>query len=258
MDLKIHLDQIELRLRQVIETWIVPFNRSNFQERLARQMVQAIREKLIPTRDGRLLAPYLFTIQLNPTLITELKGSNVLDSFPEVLRQSAQDAGFALDHTPEIRLEPVETFSLDEIAVLAQDAGVQAGTTAVLQLNPSEPRTLGSAFLILTGEQIYPLRQAVTNLGRRSDNHVVIDDPRISRTHAQIRFNRGHYWIFDLNSTGGTSVNGLRIRQHTLKPGDVISLAGVTLIYGEEQPSDEGLTGSTRAIPTTPPPEELK
>jgi pSer/pThr/pTyr-binding forkhead associated (FHA) protein len=45
--------------------------------------------------------------------------------------------------------------------------------------------------------------------------------------------------LFDLNSTGGTYVNGQRIYQHALKAGDVISLSGVPVIYGEDTPSDE-------------------
>jgi pSer/pThr/pTyr-binding forkhead associated (FHA) protein len=37
--------------------------------------------------------------------------------------------------------------------------------------------------------------------------------------------------LVDLNSTGGTYINGNKITESILYPGDVISLAGVTLIY---------------------------
>jgi pSer/pThr/pTyr-binding forkhead associated (FHA) protein len=62
----------------------------------------------------------------------------------------------------------------------------------------------------------------------------VIDDARISRTHAQLRVSRGQYVIFDLDSSGGTWVNGKQVRQQVLRPGDVVSLAGVPLVYGQE------------------------
>ncbi|MBP8857500.1 MAG: FHA domain-containing protein, partial [Anaerolineaceae bacterium] len=80
----------------------------------------------------------------------------------------------------------------------------------------------------------------VINIGRREDNHLVIEDLRISRTHAQLRARMGKYVIFDLGSTGGTFVNGQRVTQAILAPGDVISLAGLTLIYSETRtdPSD--------------------
>ena len=41
--------------------------------------------------------------------------------------------------------------------------------------------------LIVGGNQLVPLNRSVTNIGRRLDNHVIIDDPRVSRAHAQLR-----------------------------------------------------------------------
>lgn len=88
----------------------------------------------------------------------------------------------------------------------------------------------------MEGTKVFPLTQSVINIGRRLDNHIVIDDPRVSRRHAQLRAIRGWYILFDLNSTGGTYVNGQRVTQSILYPGDVISLAGVPLIYGQDNP----------------------
>ena len=93
-----------------------------------------------------------------------------------------------------------------------------------------------NAYLIISGVKVFPLHTAVVNIGRRLDNTLVIDDPRISRNHAQLRSVDGRYVIFDLNSTGGTSVNGKRVTQCVLYPGDVISLAGIPLIYGQDNP----------------------
>jgi pSer/pThr/pTyr-binding forkhead associated (FHA) protein len=91
-----------------------------------------------------------------------------------------------------------------------------------------------NAFLIIDGVKIQPLKEAVVNIGRRLENHVIIDDPRISRQHAQLRAIRGHYVLFDLNSTGGTFVNGQRTTQTVLYPNDVISLSGVILVYDQD------------------------
>lgn len=92
------------------------------------------------------------------------------------------------------------------------------------------------AFVIVDGTKVIPLNQAVINIGRRIENTLVLDDPRVSRTHAQLRAINGRYIIFDLNSTGGTFVNGERVKQSILYPGDVISLAGADLIYGQKNP----------------------
>jgi pSer/pThr/pTyr-binding forkhead associated (FHA) protein len=95
-----------------------------------------------------------------------------------------------------------------------------------------------NAFLIVEGVKVHPLREAVVNIGRRLENHIVIDDPRISRNHAQLRAIKGRFVLFDLNSTGGTFVNGQRTTQTVLYPGDVISLAGVALIFGQDNPPE--------------------
>ena len=92
------------------------------------------------------------------------------------------------------------------------------------------------AFLIIEGVKVFPLTQAIINIGRRLENTLVIDDPRVSRKHAQLRAINGRYVLIDLDSTGGILVNGRRTTQSVIYPGDVISLAGVEMIYGQKNP----------------------
>lgn len=105
--------------------------------------------------------------------------------------------------------------------------------TAELDAGDSIPE---NAFLIIEGVKVHSLTEPVVNIGRRLENHLVIDDPRVSRNHAQLRAVKGRFVLFDLNSTGGTFVNGQRTSQTVLYPGDVISLAGVALIFGQDNP----------------------
>jgi pSer/pThr/pTyr-binding forkhead associated (FHA) protein len=94
-----------------------------------------------------------------------------------------------------------------------------------------------NAYLIIEGgAKIHPLNESLMNIGRRLENQIVVDDSRVSRNHAQLRAIKGSFVLFDLNSTGGTFVNGERIHQVELSPGDVISLAGVALIFGQGDP----------------------
>ena len=108
-----------------------------------------------------------------------------------------------------------------------------------------------NAFLIVEGIKVFPLQKAVVSIGRRLDNALVLDDPRVSRTHAQLRAVNGRYVIFDLNSTGGTYVNGQRVSQSALYAGDVIWLAGVTLVFGQDNPPPRP------DLQDTTPPEEF-
>ena len=87
------------------------------------------------------------------------------------------------------------------------------------------------AFLVLEGARLVPLVLPFINMGRRLENNIVIDDPRVSRYHAQLKAVDGNYELTDLNSSGGTFVNGMRITKSILYSGDEISLAGFAIIY---------------------------
>ena len=93
-----------------------------------------------------------------------------------------------------------------------------------------------NAFFIVDGIKFYPLVKAVINIGRRLENDLVIDDPRVSRNHAQLRAIEGNYVLFDLSSTGGTFVNGSPVNETILYPNDTISLGGVKLTFQQDNP----------------------
>jgi pSer/pThr/pTyr-binding forkhead associated (FHA) protein len=92
-------------------------------------------------------------------------------------------------------------------------------------------------FLIVEGSRVILLKQPVIKIGRKKDNDIVLNNEFVSRYHAQIQSIEGKYFIMDLKSTVGTSVNGERVQQARLKPGDVISLGGVPLIFGLGKPN---------------------
>ena len=68
-------------------------------------------------------------------------------------------------------------------------------------------------------------------IGRSREADVVIDDPNVSRRHAEVRPSGGSWIVRDLGSTNGVKVNGRRIQgPQSLKPGDelVLGTARVT------------------------------
>ncbi len=69
------------------------------------------------------------------------------------------------------------------------------------------------AFLVIDGVKVIPLTRTLVSIGRRVENTVVLDDPRVSRNHAHLRAIKGRYVLYDLDSTGGSFVNGVRVTQ---------------------------------------------
>jgi DNA-binding NtrC family response regulator len=61
--------------------------------------------------------------------------------------------------------------------------------------------------------------QDVITLGATSDNDLVLEDETVSRNHCRIFVEGDQYLVRDLESTNGTFVNRVRIREAWLKPG---------------------------------------
>jgi pSer/pThr/pTyr-binding forkhead associated (FHA) protein len=61
-------------------------------------------------------------------------------------------------------------------------------------------------------------------LGRGEAASVKIDDRWLSRTHCELRCEGGSFVVRDLGSKYGTFVNGRRIREATLEPGDELGI----------------------------------
>ena len=121
-------------------------------------------------------------------------------------------------------------------------AALQPVPVSTAQAGPSNPQ------LIIEGQRIVPLAQAIIHIGRSGSNDVVIDDAYTSRLHAQIRLRFGQYVIFDTDSHAGTFVNEVRIREHCLRAGDVIRVGKTTIVYMEDDPEYFGETDSINLV----------
>lgn len=68
--------------------------------------------------------------------------------------------------------------------------------------------------------------KSTVKIGRDNSNDIAINEPRISRNHAIITdLGNGSYEIKDLGSANGTFVNGERITQKIIVPGDKVEVA---------------------------------
>lgn len=89
------------------------------------------------------------------------------------------------------------------------------------------------AFLVLGGV-IYPLNKMCFTIGRHLDNDLVINDPSISRFHAEIQFKENQFILVDKNSTSGTFLNNKKINQNILFAGDIIVISKTPIMFMNE------------------------
>jgi hypothetical protein len=263
--MKEQLDRIENRLESLIENRLTGLMPWGTPRNVVHELVASMHANLTISKDGQYFAPNAYTIQVHPDRLPYWQADpQLMEQMSYHLLEAATEEGIQFPSKPVMHLAVNPSLPTQGVQVIATHSQGSLGDTAALISQVPEPEKSAdhipdNAFLIVNGVDTFPLQQLVINIGRRLDNHLTIDDPRISRTHAQLRATHGRYVLFDLNSTGGTYVNGQRISQIDLKPGDVISLAGVPLIFGQDvQPPETGdgqdsiqPSGSTQSIPAT-------
>lgn len=236
--LRNRLTKLEYHLEALIEgTAARLFPSSRKQKDLASQLVEAMRQGIRNEPNGSPVGPNLFSIYLPPLQAEALKDNPaLLEGLSAILQEESQEAGIRFDSPLVIHVIADTSMEKDAIRVYAEHSAAHLARTSALENVASDGgvQLPKNAFLIVDGTQIFTINQVVTNLGRRPDNHIIINDPRVSRVHAQIRYVRNQFIIFDLDSSGGTWVNGTRIRQSALQPGDVISLSGLPIVFGQE------------------------
>lgn len=173
-------------------------------------------------------------------------------------------AGYLLEHARRERLtlpaRPVIAFETDARLGLGE-FGIQTGVVQPLDEEP-EPapdidlsgRTMiystagriaepleqraqaraETALLHLGGKRLLVGPAGVT-LGRSRQCDVVLDDPNVSRRHAEIRPRGGSWVLTDLGSTNGSRINGQEVqRPEVVRSGDEIELGTTTLRFEVE------------------------
>jgi hypothetical protein len=253
MPIKKTLDQIERQIQSLIESGADRLtSTAGISDLLVHNLVIAM-DSNVREEGDRLEAPNHYTIMLPPEAAREFRENpKAVDAVASALEKAGNDAGVEFPTAPTITFIEDHELASGEIKISARFSyGTPGSTKSMTEDLEGKPEIIPpNAFLIISGSQVFQLAQAVINIGRRVDNNLVIDDPSVSRLHAQLRAIDGNFVLFDLGSTGGSFVNSQRVNSCVLYPGDVISLAGVQLVYGQDSPRPLSETpGYTKPIP---------
>jgi len=80
----------------------------------------------------------------------------------------------------------------------------------------------------MTG-RIHDLKVDKTTIGRVEDNTFQIAEPSVSSHHCEILLRGSDVVVRDLNSTNGTFINGEKVTETVLKPGQVLRLGQIEM-----------------------------
>ena len=243
--MKLNLEQLEARLQAMIEVKLVSaLPGFQVEDLVVHKLADAMKNNLIEDENDNKVAPNVYTLVTNPKSAERWQDPKLLDTLLNSLKTVGEEAGLQFSASPTISISPnseqeeeiVDVVASHQLEAAAETKGMPPVGDDDDNVESEDIALPNNAFLIIDGVKVFPLTASVINIGRRLDNQLAIDDPRISRSHAQLRAIKGRFVIFDLNSTGGTFVNAQRTSQSVLYPGDVISLAGVPLVFGQDNP----------------------
>jgi hypothetical protein len=168
----------------------------------------------------------------------------------DYLLEHARQESFALSTRPQVEFHTDDRLDLGEFGIQAQllappeeeqqrDEGPAAPAPSAgdfghtMVYSPSrdarriEPVSDRRQALLVGGGRRNVLSGNRVVLGRSREADIVLQDPNVSRRHAELRRDDGGWQIVDLGSTNGIKVNGRRVNQQPLSAGDQITI-GVT------------------------------
>jgi hypothetical protein len=198
---------------------------------------------------SRTYVPNQYLVYLSSQDREQFEGyeDGVLKELSDYLLEHARGEGLALVTRPTVEFRTDDRLGLGEFGIQAmlvrepegeQEEPVQAdfGHTMVYSLDRS-PRPLevspvaeGRAMLVGGGRRTV-LSGSRFVIGRSRDADLTLDDPNVSRRHAELRREDGAWVVADLASTNGVKVNGRRVAEHRLVPGDDITVGLETLHF---------------------------
>ena len=121
--------------------------------------------------------------------------------------------------------------------VRADHAADRQMLSDLLQHRGVRPETARAALMTVgesTGSRIHLLSTEFSpewRIGRGDDNAVLLDHSTVSGLHATLVERGDKWWLTDDGSTNGTELNGQRIRETEVIPGDVITFGKLRTVF---------------------------
>lgn len=182
---------------------------------------------------GRTMVPNAFTVDLGAHDHERLSvyAEALAQELAAMVREHAEEQGYAFIGPVTVDFERDDDLSTGRFQV--RSAAV-AGATAAQTSTAVPAGGTGSAVpWVEVGTTTYALAHPITRIGRGTESDLRIDDPGISRHHAELRRSGGDVTIVDLGSTNGVVVDGRRVDEQRLRDGAQVRLGSTTLTFHE-------------------------
>jgi hypothetical protein len=225
------LQRFERRIEEMVNR---PFARAFKAEvqpvEIASTLQRELDDRAAIVARGRTMVPNAFLVRLGEHDHERLDvyREALADELASMVREHADEQGYAFIGPVSIEFALDEELSTGRFLV---ESKAVAGATG----RESDTITSGGVDVpwVEVGSTTYALSRPTTRIGRGSESDLRIDDPGISRNHAELRRSGGDVTLVDLGSTNGVVVDGQRVDQARLRDGSRVQLGSTTLVFHE-------------------------
>lgn len=225
------LDNFEQRLDALVNG---PFQRA-FKDvvepvEIASRITKEMDKRAAIISRGRTVVPNNFTVELSDhdhERLAELSEA-IRHELATVARQHATDQRYTFLGNVEVALIEDPTLDTGVFKVHSE--------TKPDAHPPEEPSSVAAATEftghphLVIGSSTFPLTKSRTRLGRGAGIDIPVDDPGVSRAHAEIVLGIPPI-VRDLGSTNGTSVDGRKIAESPLHDGAQITIGNTSMTF---------------------------
>jgi len=252
------LRAIEQRLERIFEGVFGRAFRTNVQPvELARKLAKEMDENR-STSVTRIYVPNEYTIYLSGADRKQFEGyeNSLVSELEEYLAEHAVRENYALLTPPKVLFETDDDLGVGEFGIATRMAqhgrsgdeqepieDAAAGATMIYKprTQPTEAVSMEElgverevAVLSWAGRRrILDKNRAV--LGRSRDVDVQIEDPNVSRRHAEVVQQGSAWWVIDVGSTNGVEVDGRRVQRARLDDGTSFVIGETTVTFSTER-----------------------
>ncbi len=205
------MKDIEQRLEGMVEGLFARVFKSRIRPvEISRRLIREMDHGRSVGVKGETVVPNNFVVHLSLSDHQEFEG--IADSMTRELtlagREHARDESYHF-------MGPLE------VTLLSDEAQRESSFRIVSQMLQGEGGGGAGSLILPTGERVV-LGDFVVTVGRLPDCTITLNDPNVSRNHAEIHPDGTRFKVIDLGSTNGTKVDGNRIGEYELTDGDVV------------------------------------
>ena len=210
---------------------------------------------------SRVYVPNEYTVFLSSGDRAQFEGyeQSLISELEEYLQEHAKRESYALLTPPRVLLEVDDDLDLGEFGIATRmvqprqgkrrevdepEGQVEPGATMIYRpkggaaalAEDAPPAEVEREHGVLTWDgKTMRIDKRRVLLGRSRECDIQVEDPNVSRRHAELRQEGATYWIVDLDSTNGVEVNGRRVKRAKLESGDSFTVGSTDITFTTER-----------------------